>query len=298
MLLKYRFISSDLFKTNIENDGLILEPTLLQYINSNIDKIKPNTIIFSNTISIISSDIETIKPYIDIPRISIYYDSNDIKDSKDSKDSKDNYDYKIFKSAYSFEQNNMKISSNIRNCVINVIKKYNTSYMNNKSLQRVLLGIGGEYYVYHVFLKNMGYDKYIGLTNNEFINSDAKYNYSYHKMSDVAETYYLETYLDLMINSEINGLNPDRLINCLTKNNIYIDIIINLSRLNINVLEFIVRLKKNINSFTVISCYEKDFNTKIQLLPNEFTQNMKKFNFIDETTEQKITVYHNKFTNF
>ena len=281
MLLKYNFISPELFHQNIKHDGLVLHPVLEKYILDNISKLQEGTIIFTNTFDIITSNNDSNK------RIPIYYNSKRTK-----------YQHTIFKSPYSFEQNNINLSSKIRDCVINQIVLSNTCCMNNKSLKRILLGIGGEYYVYHVIFKKFGYSRMLGFTNNDYIHKDAEYNYSYHKMSDYATSYYLESYLNFIMESDNDKHNLDKIIDELTQKNICIDIIINLSKLNVNVLQFIVRLKKNINSVTIISCHEKDFNTKSQLLPLKFTTNMKSYAFVDETMNQKVSVYHTKFSYF
>ena len=279
MLLKYCFISTDLFYQNIKNDNLILHPILEKFILDNIYKLKKDTIIFTNTYNIITSNDDIHS------RIPIYYNNID----------KENI-LNVYKSALSFEQNNMNLSSQIRNKVISLITEANTTLMSNNTFKRILLGIGGEYYVYQVLFKNFNYSHMLGFTNNQYIQQDAEYNYNLHNMTEYSKSYFLSSYLNFLIeyHSELD-FDLEEIITQLTKKQNTNDIIINLSKLNVNVLQFIIRLKKNINSITIISCNEKDFNTKIQLLPSEFTKNMKTFNFEDTTLNQKISVYHTKF---
>jgi hypothetical protein len=286
MLLKYNFITPELFHQNIKDDGLILHPVLEKYILDNISKLQKNTIVFTNTYDVINSNDDYNK------RIPIYYNMKyntyNLKNNKNIS--------QIYKLALSFEQNNMNLSSEIRNKVVSIITLSNNTLMNNKSIKRILLGIGGEYYVYQFLFKNFGYSQMLGFTNNKYIQQDAEYNYNLHNMTEYTKSYLLNSYLNLLIeyHSELD-FDLEEIISQLTKHNTSIDIIINLSKLNVNVLQFIVRFKKNINSTTIISCNEKDFNTKIQLLPSEFTTNMNTYDFVDEKLKQKISVYHTKF---
>jgi hypothetical protein len=168
--------------------------------------------------------------------------------------------------------------------------------MNDTDIKRVLLGIGGEYYVYHILAKKFGYKKYIGFTNNADIQSDAVYNYELHSMDSNAKSYFMTNYIQFLIEYQHElDFNLDDIINELTQTNCKLDIIINLSKLNVNVLQFIVRLKKNINSVTIISCNERDFISKMQLMPNEFTTYMKSLDFKDEFMGQMVSVYHTRF---
>jgi hypothetical protein len=328
MLLKYNFISSDIFYKNINEDGLILHPILEKYILDNIlklDKLKNNIIIFTNTIDIITSINHK-------ERIPIYYNYNFNLDNQDNLDNlietlkhiqnkginnkytPNNKSIPIYKSALSFEQNNMNISSQIRHKVISLITEANSTHKpkpNNNQIKRILLGIGGEYYVYQVMLYKLGlgeglgeglgldYCQILGFTNNEFIHYDAEYNYKLHNMKEISRSYLLKSYLHFLIDYQQElDFNLEEIISDITKKNVVIDIIVNLSKLNVNVLQFIVRLKKNINSITIISCNERDFNTKIQLMPSEFTNNMISTDFIDEKMGQKVSVHHTKFDNY
>jgi hypothetical protein len=297
MLLKYRFTSVTDYNEDIKNGKLILHPFLINYIDKNMYSLPQNTIVYTNTYEVITSNDYN-------KRIPIYYNLKI--------DEENNLDYntyhnayssirkkntlQIYKSALSFDQNNIYISSKLRHSVITFITESNLHIMNDTDIKRVLLGIGGEYYVYHILAKKFGYKKYIGFTNNADIQSDAVYNYELHSMDSNAKSYFMTNYIQFLIEYQHElDFNLDDIINELTQTNCKLDIIINLSKLNVNVLQFIVRLKKNINSVTIISCNERDFISKMQLMPNEFTTYMKSLDFKDEFMGQMVSVYHTRF---
>ena len=75
---------------------------------------------------------------------------------------------KIIKQIDSFDQNNINISNKIRKTVLSL-----TNNTNN-----IVLGIGGEFYVYFKFIKAT---EYIGMSNHQCIVDDANYNVPYSK---------------------------------------------------------------------------------------------------------------------
>jgi hypothetical protein len=297
MLLKYRFTSVTDYNEDIKNGKLRLHPSLINYIDKHMGSLPQNTIVYTNTYEVITSNDYN-------KRIPIYYNLKI--------DEENNIDYntyhnayssickkntlQIYKSPLSFDQNNIYISSKLRNAVITFITESSLHIMNDTDIKRVLLGIGGEYYVYHILAKKFGYKKYIGFTNNADIQTDAVYNYDLHSMETKAQSYFMSSYIQFLIEYQHElDFNLDDIIDELTQTNYKLDIIINLSKLNVNVLQFIVRLKKNINTVTFISCNECDFITKMQLMPEAFTTYMKSLDFKDEFMGQTVTVYHTRF---
>ena len=107
------------------------------------------------------------KDYVYMSNLNKYYNYNRIQ-----------FEYKnkrISKKLDSFNQNNILIANKIRDYVLRLVdvhQSYNT-----------ILGIGGEYYLYFLFIKA---SNYIGLSNNKTIIDDANYNipYSVNKLVD------------------------------------------------------------------------------------------------------------------
>jgi len=122
---------------------------------------------------------------------------------------------KIIKHIDSFDQNNILIANKLRKYVLSLCKdNYNT-----------IFGIGGEYYLYFLFIKATNY---IGISNHQSIIDDAKNNIPY-------SINYLVNY-----NNELPVIES-------------VDIILlNLFNININVIEYINKIK--FNKLIIISC--------------------------------------------
>lgn len=138
----------------------------------------------------------------------------------------------FWKQIDSFDQNNYLIANKIRKYVIDKI-------INNTSQN--ILGIGGEYYIYFSFIK---YKKYFGISNHKCIINDSNFNFS-------KATNFLVDY---------NNINSFPNIDASFDENF--DIIINISNLHENIINFINKLK--INKIFIITC--KDNDNKIKLL--------------------------------
>jgi hypothetical protein len=131
----------------------------------------------------------------------------------------------IIKQIYSFDQNNILISNQIRRYVILKCKET----MQEMSIKSIL-GIGGEYYLYFKFIKA---ENYIGISNHKTIIEDANYN---------------------IINSK-NYLVDYNKIETYPKNKIKINydiIILNVITIHNNIIEYIKEL--NFNILIIISC--------------------------------------------
>lgn len=141
----------------------------------------------------------------------------------------------IYKQINSFDQNNIKISTKIRNRVLHYFKLIKKS--NN------IIGIGGEYYLYFLFLQ---YNIYIGMSNHKSIIEDAIFNY---KKS---------------INKLIDYNNPKTFI----KLSIFdtFDVIINVFNLHENIIKYISSF--NVENVIIISC--KSLFPKIKLITKYF----------------------------
>jgi hypothetical protein len=146
-----------------------------------------------------------------------------------------NFNNKIYwKQIESFDQNNILIANKIRNQVLTLINKYFNTDLN-------LIGIGGEAYIYFHFIKS---PKYIFLTNNNYIFEDANFNVKYSKN-------YLVDYSNILkLNLKLEDNN---------------NIIINISHININILNYIKNISKKI---IIITCHLE--NNKLQILKNMF----------------------------
>lgn len=146
----------------------------------------------------------------------------------------------FWKQSDSFDQNNILIANNIR---LYVIKQFDYELNTNK----IILGIGGEYYVYYPFVKA---SKYIGISNHQSIISDANYNLDLYRLDF---TNHLVDYNNILNFPSLN------------KNNTY-DVLINVSNIHQNHIEWIS--KYNIEKLVIITC--KPIYKKIPLIKKYF----------------------------
>lgn len=145
----------------------------------------------------------------------------------------------IWKQIDSFDQNNPKICSKIRNQAINYLK-FNKS--NN------ILGIGGEFYVY---FKLLDYSKYIGISNHKSIISDSEYNFSLDRFKKVSNS---------LVDYDKEKTFP-------TFDSDEYDIIINVVNIHENIIKYISKL--NCKKIIIITC--KPFDKKIKMLSKYLT---------------------------
>ncbi len=138
---------------------------------------------------------------------------------------------KIVKHIDSFDQNNILIANKLRKYVLSLCK-------NNYDL---VLGIGGEYYLYFLFINA---NKYIGISNHKSIINDANYNVPYS--------------LNILVNYD----NYDELPK-INKTNI---ILLNLFNLHINVIKYLNNI--NFDKLIIISCCLTE--NKLNLLKKYF----------------------------
>jgi len=283
MLIKYKFIDYKNYNFDLKNN-IHIHDIIKQYIEENYKTFITETIIYTNIYEIIDNINNPLT------RIPIYLNSDLLILPNIC----------IYKGINSFEQNNINLSSKIRNnVIINLINNISLlkKHTHNK---RILLGIGGEYYVYQCLLYNLNiYDKYIGITNNIDIYNDCNFNFQrIIKNKHNYTSYYIKSYNDLsFVNSDtLNQTdNFDTQIEDmktqLNDENIIIDIIINLAKLNINVINFINSNITKINTLIIISCKQKDFNNKIKKFNTYIQNNIKYSSFIDESSKQIVSVH-------
>lgn len=177
-------------------------------------------------------------------------------------------------------------------------------YTNNKTINKtVFLGIGGEFYFYWCITNNK-YDKYIGITNNNYIYNDSKSN---SKIYNIKTKNYIINYKNNDLNkiiyydilANIYKYNDDFNFNLSMANkyiNYKIDIVINLFKIYDNVFKNINLLAKLnlINKLIIISCKDFDLNKlKLKTTSNTIKHEIKYF--ISETTTIKIYVF--RFNN-
>ena len=158
----------------------------------------------------------------------------------------------VFISSSSFQQNNCNVKNKIRKSVFSFIK-------NSKNI----LAIGGESYLYGL-ISNCDYMKLY--TNSESINQDFIFNnqiYKKHAESQVVNY----NQLDIILNKKY-------------------DVIINLSKINLNLIKWLNQNKKMINSITIISCgnYQRINKLDFRL------KNIK--HFIDEKIKKLYAIYN------
>jgi hypothetical protein len=156
---------------------------------------------------------------------------------------------KIIKQIDSFDQNNIIIANKLRKYVLSLCKNnelsLNISVNKNSYLPEckvdVILGIGGEYYLYFQFIKA---NVYIGISNHQSIINDANYNASY-------SINYLVDYNNYNEFPNINNTNI---------------ILVNLFNININVIKYINTIK--FDKLIIISCSLSD--NRLLLLKENF----------------------------
>ena len=110
--------------------------------------------------------------------------------------------HKFVKHIDSFDQNNYLIANKLRMYVLSLIDKKND----------IILGIGGEYYIYFPFINS---NKYIGISNHMSIINDAKYNIlwsknyfvDYNNISNFPKITYADCIILNVFNVHINILN-------------------------------------------------------------------------------------------
>ncbi len=153
----------------------------------------------------------------------------------------------FWKSLESFDQNNIKISCQIRKYIQTqfVINNINT----NTSTNKVFLGIGGEFYIYFPFSKS---SEYIGLSNHSTIISDANYNLKF----------YIHNYSNYLVDYN----NPNTFPKLNKSNSNEYNVIINVSNLHSNHIEYIKNI--NLNTLVIITC--TPVHKKINLIKKYF----------------------------
>lgn len=131
----------------------------------------------------------------------------------------------FWKQIESFDQNNVTIANKLRKFVIN---QFVDIYTNTN----IFLGIGGESYIYFPF---RSYSKYICISNHQSIISDANFNLQFYNLD---YSNYLVDYNNLKTFPNISSNT--------------LDIIINVSNLHLNHIEYIKNFK--INKLVIITC--------------------------------------------
>ncbi len=139
--------------------------------------------------------------------------------------------YKFVKHIDSFDQNNYLIANKVRLYVLSLIDKNNN----------IILGIGGEFYIYFYFINAL---KYIGISNHQSIINDSKYNIP-------CSTNYLVDYNNNKTYPIIK--NAD----C---------IILNVFNIHKNIIEYIEKIK--FKKLVLISCNLPD--NKFKMLVSKF----------------------------
>ena len=152
----------------------------------------------------------------------------------------DNEQIKILKHIDSFDQNNSLVANKLRHWVINKIKLINII----KYPVKKILGIGGEYYLYWKLLEFTMIHKPVGISNCKSIISDAQLNIPWSQN-------HLVDYNDLTTYPEPSD---------------YDLILINLSNINLGVINYINKINWKTTIF--ISCNLTD--KKFKLLVDKF----------------------------
>lgn len=151
----------------------------------------------------------------------------------------------VWKTINSFDQNNVTIANNIRSSIINYLK------LNKHSSSNGLLGIGGEYIGYFVNLSKV-YTHFIGMTHDNDIIKDGEYN---------------NTIYNLLMMNYLVDYNDS---NCIESNLVKIikyDCIVNLNKLNKNLANQLLYLKRNkkINNLIIVNCNPKNFKLLLEV---------------------------------
>jgi hypothetical protein len=233
---------------------------------------------------------------IDYPNISNYnYNSNINNIKKVNINNNINVnDIKLHRCSLNYIQNNKII--NMLHYTLNNELNNNRLYPINK---KIFLGIGGEYYFYWSNISKK-YDKYIGITNNDFILNDASLNSDFDMINskNYKVDYKNNTQLFKLIYYKIlhniyipNPNNYQNLNKSIKVYNYKIDIVINLFKIYDNifrVVNLLIKLKL-LDTLVIISCKDFDLN-KIN-----FKNNIKKHDicyFNNDTTLVKVYVLY------
>jgi cytidylate kinase len=151
-------------------------------------------------------------------------------------------DWIFSKQIESFDQNNIIISNQIRKYGLRCIPKTDMD---------IFLGIGGEYYIYWPFIKNV--KRYIGISDHQSIITDANYNIRYSS-NYLVDYNNLSTY-PIIRNAQI--------------------ILLNVFQINNNIIKYINSI--NFDKLIIISCNLP--NSKLLLIIKYFIiKNIKYFN--------------------
>ncbi len=154
-------------------------------------------------------------------------------------------DVVIWKQIESFDQNNPKISTRLRDYVMSLLKSNEIN----------ILGIGGEFYVYYkkMIYNNYNYKSYIGISNHETIIQDANFNLDiFNKYIQIQNI--LVDYSDILSYPKLDKSKP-------------YDIIINLVNIHENIIKYISEL--NCRKIIIIMC--KPLCSKIKMLNKYLT---------------------------
>lgn len=160
---------------------------------------------------------------------------------------------KIIKQINSFDQNNILIASKIRKCVLS--QCYDCD---------VILGIGGEYYLYFLFINA---NKYYGISNHQSIIDDANTNIQ-------ISSNYIVDYNNIKSYPDIQQCNI---------------ILLNVSNINNNIILYITQIP--FDKLIIITCNIKD--NKILFLTNNF-KIIKINTFVNHTGYIKILSFIKK----
>jgi len=146
----------------------------------------------------------------------------------------------------SFDQNNINLSNQLRKYILKLILSIGYPI-------DTMLGIGGEYYIYWLFLEKIS--NLIGISNHESIIADANYNCPFSKN-------YLVDYNNLPSYPVIPIVDV---------------ILLNVFQINSNIIKYMSRIK--FKKIIIISCNLSD--SKLSLISKHFhIQNIKYFNNI------------------
>lgn len=137
----------------------------------------------------------------------------------------------FFKQIESFDQNNIKQAS--------IIRKQALSYLKTGDNANNILGIGGEYYIYFLFVH---YAKYYGISNHMSIIEDAQYNCP-KSINSFVDYNKLKSYPRL-------------------DNKACYDVILNVVNIHENMIKYICKF--NINKVVIVIC--KPLEKKIIML--------------------------------
>jgi hypothetical protein len=155
---------------------------------------------------------------------------------------------KIWKSINVFDQNNYSIANKIRRYVIFILN----NQINNINCQKLLYGIGGEFYGYFISLKK--YTKYIGYSNNSDILTCARFNFNIYNITHKADIKLLD-----YNSKELDIVIPNK--------DYMNDIIINLSVITYPIISNLINYEYN--NIIIINCKSKNIS-RIKLLLSKY----------------------------